>query len=284
MPVGTRAAVRGVDVDDLAAVGAEIVLANTYHLMLRPGPPASRRWAVCTTSGDGADRSSPTRGDFRSSHSSRRSRKVGRSSDPLRRVDGRAQPRGRGADPGGAGTDIAMVLDVCVGLPRPPELVEAELERTLRWAERSLGTHQSPIRLCSGSSRAASIPTSGRRAPRDCRPRLPRLRDRRASVVRAGRAAPRTRSRPRRAPRRQAALCHGPGRYRRAAGGDHRGADLFDCVLPTRLGPPRQSPDPQWRLQPEQRRVDCRRPPHRRRLRLSDLSTHSRAYLGIWSG
>src|SRR5688572_31596166 len=37
MPVGTRAAVRGVDVDDLAAVGAQMVLANTYHLMLRPG-------------------------------------------------------------------------------------------------------------------------------------------------------------------------------------------------------------------------------------------------------
>src|SRR5690606_23500354 len=37
MPVGTRAAVKGVDVDDLKGVGAGIVLANTYHLMLRPG-------------------------------------------------------------------------------------------------------------------------------------------------------------------------------------------------------------------------------------------------------
>jgi queuine tRNA-ribosyltransferase len=37
MPVGTRAAVKAADVDDLAAVGADMVLANTYHLMLRPG-------------------------------------------------------------------------------------------------------------------------------------------------------------------------------------------------------------------------------------------------------
>jgi queuine tRNA-ribosyltransferase len=37
MPVGTRAAVKAVDTDDLISVGAEIILSNTYHLMLRPG-------------------------------------------------------------------------------------------------------------------------------------------------------------------------------------------------------------------------------------------------------
>src|SRR4051794_36282450 len=37
MPVGTRGAVRTLDSADLEAAGAEIVLANTYHLMLRPG-------------------------------------------------------------------------------------------------------------------------------------------------------------------------------------------------------------------------------------------------------
>jgi queuine tRNA-ribosyltransferase len=37
MPVGTRAAVKAVDTTDLDEVGAEIILANTYHLMLRPG-------------------------------------------------------------------------------------------------------------------------------------------------------------------------------------------------------------------------------------------------------
>src|SRR6266566_9220862 len=40
MPVGTRGAVRTLDADDLRAVGVEILLANTYHLMLRPGADA----------------------------------------------------------------------------------------------------------------------------------------------------------------------------------------------------------------------------------------------------
>lgn len=37
MPVGTRGAIRYLSADDYAAVGARIVLGNTYHLMLRPG-------------------------------------------------------------------------------------------------------------------------------------------------------------------------------------------------------------------------------------------------------
>ena len=37
MPVGTQATVKAVTVDELRNTGAEIVLANTYHLMLRPG-------------------------------------------------------------------------------------------------------------------------------------------------------------------------------------------------------------------------------------------------------
>ncbi|HMW78714.1 MAG TPA: tRNA-guanine transglycosylase, partial [Rhodocyclaceae bacterium] len=38
MPVGTRATVTGMTTDEMQALGAEIVLANTYHLLLRPGP------------------------------------------------------------------------------------------------------------------------------------------------------------------------------------------------------------------------------------------------------
>ncbi len=37
MPVGTRGVVKALDSRDLEAVGADVVLANTYHLMLRPG-------------------------------------------------------------------------------------------------------------------------------------------------------------------------------------------------------------------------------------------------------
>src|SRR5512145_3362260 len=37
MPVGTQATVKGIDPTELAAVGAQMILANTYHLWLRPG-------------------------------------------------------------------------------------------------------------------------------------------------------------------------------------------------------------------------------------------------------
>ena len=51
MPVGTQATVKATTPDVLRGAGAEIVLANTYHLMLRPG---------CTGSWPGRGRSSPT--------------------------------------------------------------------------------------------------------------------------------------------------------------------------------------------------------------------------------
>ena len=38
MPVGTVASVRAIAPDDLRRVGAQIILGNTYHLLLRPGP------------------------------------------------------------------------------------------------------------------------------------------------------------------------------------------------------------------------------------------------------
>ena len=42
MPVGTQATVKGIAPADVRATGAEIVLGNTYHLMLRPVPSVSR--------------------------------------------------------------------------------------------------------------------------------------------------------------------------------------------------------------------------------------------------
>lgn len=142
MPVGTRAAVKAVDSDDLSAVGAEIVLANTYHLMLRPGADLIESlgglhgfmsWdgPILTDSGgfqifslepeiteDGAAFTSVYDGS---------------------RVD--LTPEGAVSIQEQLGPDIAMVLDVCVGLPAPREEVEQQMRRTLRWAERCLEAH-----------------------------------------------------------------------------------------------------------------------------------------------
>ncbi len=153
MPVGTRATVRAIGVDDLEDLGAEVVLANTYHLMLRPGAEVVGAlgglhrfmdWTghVLTDSGgfqvfslgpdvddDGAT--------FRSTY------------------DGsthRLTPEGAVEIQHALGADIQMVLDVCPPLPSPPEVVRLAVERTARWAARARMTHD---RLRSGGSTQA---------------------------------------------------------------------------------------------------------------------------------
>lgn len=145
MPVGTRAAVKAVDTEDLHSVGAGIVLANTYHLMLRPGAALiaglgglhqfmSWDGPILTDSGgfqiyslepeiteEGATFSSVYDGA-----------EVHLSPEEAVRVQEELGP------------DIAMVLDVCVGLPAPRDDVEKQMQRTLRWAERCLEAHTRP--------------------------------------------------------------------------------------------------------------------------------------------
>ena len=142
MPVGTRAAVKAVDTDDLLGVGAEIVLANTYHLMLRPGADliadlgglhGFMSWdgPILTDSGGfqifSLDPEVTERGaSFKSVYDGAR---VDLSPEDAIRVQQRLGP------------DIAMALDVCVGLPAPRHEVEEQMRRTLRWAERCLTAH-----------------------------------------------------------------------------------------------------------------------------------------------
>jgi queuine tRNA-ribosyltransferase len=143
MPVGTRAAVRGVDVDDLAAVGTEMVLANTYHLMLRPGAATIHQlgglhafwgWTgpILTDSGGYqifslSPRITEAGAEFRSTYDGS---EVKLTPEDAVRIQEELGP------------DIAMVLDVCVGLPAAPEVVRKGMEITLRWAERSLSRHR----------------------------------------------------------------------------------------------------------------------------------------------
>lgn len=142
MPVGTRAAVRGVDIDDLSSTGTEIVLANTYHLMLRPGASIIEGlgglhgywgWGgpILTDSGGYQILSlrpkiSEESAVFRSSYDGARVSLTPEQATLIQQA---------------LGPDIAMALDVCVGLPSPREVVREAMELTLRWAERALTVH-----------------------------------------------------------------------------------------------------------------------------------------------
>jgi queuine tRNA-ribosyltransferase len=138
MPVGTRGAVRTLDAADLEALGAQVVLGNTYHLMLRPGAPVIEtmgglhdfmgwRGHLLTDSGGYQIFSlRPTLDDdgatFASTYDGSRHRLT-----PEGAVDVQAR----------LGADIQMALDVCPALPSPPEVIASATERTLRWAERA---------------------------------------------------------------------------------------------------------------------------------------------------
>ncbi|HEY2899125.1 MAG TPA: tRNA guanosine(34) transglycosylase Tgt [Polyangia bacterium] len=147
MPVGTRATVTGLTPADLQAVGAPILLANTYHLLLRPGAELFRRlggihnfmrWAgpVLTDSGGYQIFSLP--GDRDVAESGARFRSY---------VDGRVHhlsPEQSIEMQTAIGSDIMMVLDECINATVDEGAVRAAMERTHRWALRSLAARSNP--------------------------------------------------------------------------------------------------------------------------------------------
>jgi queuine tRNA-ribosyltransferase len=139
MPVGTQASVKGVHHDDVRASGAEIVLGNTYHLMLRPsaeriavlgGLHAFMRWPdpILTDSGGFQVMSlSPLR-------------KISEKGVTFRsHIDGATielSPERAVEVQNLLGSDIVMQLDECVRLPAERDDIERAMQLSLRWAER----------------------------------------------------------------------------------------------------------------------------------------------------
>ena len=142
MPVGTRGAIKYLSAADYEDLGAQIVLGNTYHLMLRPGAETVATlgglgrfagWGGLTLTDSGGFQVfslNPSVDDdgvtFRSTY------------------DGsshRYTPEGAVATQQLLGADIQMVLDVCPPLPSEPSVVRLALERTSAWAKRAHVAH-----------------------------------------------------------------------------------------------------------------------------------------------
>ena len=140
MPVGTQATVKGLTPDDVRASGAEIVLGNTYHLMLRPGAEriaalgglhAFMNWPlpILTDSGGFQVMSMSALRRLEEKGVTFRSHLDGTMIEltPERAIEIQAL----------LGADISMQLDECIGLPAPREEVARAMQLSLRWAERS---------------------------------------------------------------------------------------------------------------------------------------------------
>ena len=144
MPVGTAAAVKTVTPRDLHAAGAGIVLANTYHLHLRPGDELiARRGGLHRFMGWSGPILTDSGGYQVFSLAARRIVSEGgvRFRSHLDGSEHELSPESATDIQARLGSDIAMAFDECTPYPASPEAARESMERTLRWARRSRERH-----------------------------------------------------------------------------------------------------------------------------------------------
>jgi queuine tRNA-ribosyltransferase len=240
MPVGTRASVTGLTPDDLRAAGAEMILANTYHLLLRPGPELFQRtggihgfmrWdrPVLTDSGGfqifslPGDRTVTEEGARFRSYIDQRPHLL----SPERSIEVQTA----------IGADVMMVLDVCLPSTEEPALVREAMDRTHRWALRSLAARTDPTQALFAIVQGGLVPAWREESARFLTQHAfdgfaiggLAVGDTRAErgeiVARAAELLPEDRPR----------YLMGVGTPPDLLEGIARGVDLFDCVIPTTM-------------------------------------------------
>jgi queuine tRNA-ribosyltransferase len=145
MPVGTRGAIKYLSASDYERLGAQIVLGNTYHLMLRPGAETVARfggvgrfagWGGLTLTDSGGFQVFSLEPKVDDDGVTFRSTYDGSSHRFTPEIAVHTQQL--------LGADIQMVLDVCPPLPSPPDVIRLALERTSAWAARARAAHDRP--------------------------------------------------------------------------------------------------------------------------------------------
>ena len=168
MPVGTKASVKTLHPDEVRALGARVILGNTYHLHFRPGEDvieelgglhAFSGWdaPILTDSGGfqvfslrdtllAVDEHGVT---FRSVYDGTAERFTPESTAEIQRR---------------LGSDIAMCLDVCAPADVPPDELERAVELTTVWAGRQVETPRSAGQLRFGIAQGGAHPELRRRS------------------------------------------------------------------------------------------------------------------------
>jgi queuine tRNA-ribosyltransferase len=153
MPVGTRAAVKAMSPDELWKIGYRLVLANAYHLLVRPGPDLVR-----ALGGVGRFMAFPgaTLTDSGGFQAMSLAKISSVSEDGLRfrsHLDGAAvmlTPESAVEVQEALGADIMMALDECTSYPASRDQARKSLELTARWAERGLRARHSSTQALFG--------------------------------------------------------------------------------------------------------------------------------------
>ncbi len=145
MPVGTQATVKGMSPDEISSMGANILLSNTYHLWMRPGSELVAKagglhkfmnWngAILTDSGGFQVFSLAKPKDIIEEGVNFRSH-----------IDGSKHiltPEKSMKIQNVLGADIIMAFDECCPYPSTHQYAEQSLQRTTRWLERCIDTHK----------------------------------------------------------------------------------------------------------------------------------------------
>lgn len=242
MPVGTQGSVKGLDVRELEEVGAGIILVNTYHMWLRPGPELVQQlggihkftgWKrpILSDSGgfqifslEGVRKLSEEGVEFRSHLDGR---KMFLSPEEAIRIQETL------------GVDIAMVLDECPASTHERSYIENSLARTLRWAKRCLAARTAPERtkVFGITQGALDRELRTRSAEALCEMDFPGLAIGGLSV---GEPPPEMHAvlewHVRQLPESKPRYLMGVGTPRDLVEGVKWGVDMFDCVMPTRAG------------------------------------------------
>jgi queuine tRNA-ribosyltransferase len=145
MPVGTQATVKGILPEQLAATGTRMILANTFHLALRPGENV-----VAAAGGlhrfmgwDGPILTDS--GGFQVFSLAARNRVTDAGVTFRSHIDGRTlelTPESATSIQEALGADVAMCLDHCPALPASREAIAEAVRRTIAWAARCKAAHR----------------------------------------------------------------------------------------------------------------------------------------------
>jgi queuine tRNA-ribosyltransferase len=241
MPVGTQATVKGLTPQQLGETGASILLANTYHLALRPGDDLIKDLGGLHQFMGWSGPILTDSGGFQI-YSLALSRRIDDHAAVFRsHLDGtllELSPERAIAIQENLGADIAMCLDECAPFKTPPEYLKEAVRRTILWAKRCRETHRRADqalfgivqggtdldlrRACASSLVALDFAGyalggfSVGETPTDMAGALP------PSIAELPAGRPR--------------YLMGVGRPQDILAGVAFGIDMFDCVLPTRNG------------------------------------------------
>ncbi len=147
MTVGTAGTVKGLLPEQVAATGAEIILGNTYHLMLRPGAERLARLGGLHKFMNWPSPILTDSGGFQAM-SLAKLRTIDEDGITFQsHLDGsrwRLTPEDAMGIQASLGSDIQMVLDECTPFPASEAEAAASMRRSMRWAERSRAAFKAP--------------------------------------------------------------------------------------------------------------------------------------------